>query len=61
MSLRIRCCNRLRGPQQIEHVARLAYEHHLGFRFRRDLDQVSLVLYKEGPPPPAQQLAGPGL
>jgi bifunctional enzyme CysN/CysC/sulfate adenylyltransferase subunit 1 len=53
---------RLRGPQQIEHVARLAYEHHLGFRFQRDADRVSLVLYGEGPPPPAvEQPVGPGL
>lgn len=42
---------RLRGPQQIEHVARLAYEHHLAFRFSRDRDRVSLVLYREEPKP----------
>jgi len=38
---------RLRGPGQIEHVARLAYEHHLHFSFSRERDRVSLVLYRQ--------------
>lgn len=37
---------RLRGPRQIEHVALLAYEHHLDFRFQRDRDRVYLHLYR---------------
>jgi len=37
---------RLRGPRQIEHVALLAYEHHLDFRFQRNQEGVYLHLYR---------------
>jgi len=45
---------RLRGTPQVEPVALLAYEHHLGFTFRREGDQVSVVLWREKELPPTR-------
>ncbi|MBI5440398.1 MAG: GTP-binding protein [Deltaproteobacteria bacterium] len=38
---------RLRSPSQMEPVALLAYEHHLDFTFRRDRDQICLLVSRE--------------
>lgn len=52
---------KLRGPKQIEHVARLAYQHHLNFTFSRDGDAIRLTLFQEGAERPIEKLEGLGL
>jgi bifunctional enzyme CysN/CysC/sulfate adenylyltransferase subunit 1 len=43
---------RLRDASQIGPVALLAYENNLGFTFRRDRDEVSVVFHREKAPSP---------
>ncbi len=52
---------RLRDVGQLEPVARMAYEHNLGFEFGRYRDRVNVILYKNGPEPPLHELEGGGL
>jgi sulfate adenylyltransferase large subunit len=52
---------RLRDVGQLEPVARMAYEHNLGFDFGRDRDGVNVILYKNSPEPVPGELAGGGL
>jgi sulfate adenylyltransferase subunit 1 len=52
---------RLRDVAQLEPVARMAYEHNLGFEFGRDRGGVNVILFKNSPEPLPGELAGVGL
>ena len=52
---------RLRDVGQLEPLARIAYEHNLGFEFGRYRDRVNVILYKNSPEPVPGELAGGGL
>jgi len=52
---------RLRDVGQLEPVARMAYEHNLGFEFGRYRDGVNVILYKNSPEPVPGEPAGGGL
>jgi hypothetical protein len=52
---------RLRDVEQLEPVARMAYEHNLGFEFGRYRDRVNVILYKNSPEPVPGELQGGGL
>jgi sulfate adenylyltransferase large subunit len=52
---------RLRDVGQLEPLARVAYEHNLGFEFGRHRDVVNIILYKNSPEPVPGELAGGGL
>ncbi len=52
---------KLRGPKQIEHVARLAYQHHLNFTFSREEDSIRLTLFRGEAERPVEKLEGLGL
>jgi sulfate adenylyltransferase large subunit len=52
---------RLRDVEQLEPVARIAYEHNLGFEFGRYRDRVHVILYKNSPEPVTGELQGGGL
>ena len=52
---------RLRDVGQLEPLARMAYEHNLGFEFGRYRDRANVILYKHGPEPVPRELEGGGL
>ena len=46
---------KLRGPGQVEHVAKLAFEHHLSFTFSREKNGANIVLFKENTAVPSEE------